>query len=46
MVLTEEQVKQLTQFISRYWPSVYHDIEDLVANALTYGNKVAINVDW
>ena len=46
MVLTEEQVKQLTQFISRYRPSVYHDIEDLVANALTYGNKVVINADW
>ena len=46
MVLTEEQAKQLAQFVSDYQPTYYDDIEVLVARALLHGNKVVINADW
>ena len=46
MVLTEEQAKQLAQFVSDYQPTNYDDIEVLVARALLHGNKVVINADW
>lgn len=46
MVLTEEQAKQLAQFVSDYQPTYYDDIEALVARALLHGNKVVINADW
>ena len=46
MVLTEEQAKQLAQFVSDYQPTGYNDIEVLVARALLHGNKVVINADW
>lgn len=46
MELTEEQAKQLAQFVSDYQPAYYDDIEVLVARALLHGNKVVINADW
>ena len=46
MELTEEQVKQLRQFVYDYQPIDYYDIEVLVARALLHGNKVVINADW
>ena len=46
MVLTEEQAKQLAQFVSDYQPTDYDDIEVLVARALMHGNKVVINSSW
>ena len=46
MVLTEEQAKQLEQFVYDYQPTDYGDIEVLVARALLHGNKVVINADW
>ena len=46
MELTEEQAKQLAQFVSDYQPTDYDDIEVLVARALMRGNKVVINADW
>lgn len=46
MELTEEQAKQLAQFVSDYQPTDYDDIEVLVARALLHGNKVVINADW
>ena len=46
MVLTEEQAKQLAQFVYDYQPTDYGGIEVLVARALMHGNKVVINADW
>ena len=46
MVLTEEQAKQLAQFVYDYQPTDYGGIEVLVARALLHGNKVVINADW
>ena len=46
MVLTEEQAKQLAQFVSDYQPTDYDDIEVLVARAQLHGNKVVINAVW
>ena len=46
MELTEEQAKQLAQFVSDYQPTDYDDIEVLVARALLHGNKVVINANW
>ena len=46
MVLSEEQAKQLAQFVVDYQPSNYGSIEDMVARALMRGNKVVINADW
>lgn len=46
MVLTEEQAKQLADFVSENKPYNAHDIECLVARALLHGNKVVINADW
>ena len=46
MVLTEDQTKQLAQFVSDYQPTYYDDIEVLVSRALLHGNKVVINADW
>ena len=46
MVLTEDQTKQLAQFVSDYQPTYYNDIEVLVSRALLHGNKVVINADW
>ena len=46
MVLTEEQAKQLADFVSDYQPTDYDDIEVLVARALLHGNKLVINADW
>lgn len=46
MVLTDEQAKQLVDFVSACQPTEYDDIEVLVARALLHGNKVVINADW
>ena len=46
MVLTEEQEKQLADFVSEYQPYNARDVEYLVARALLHGNKVVINADW
>ena len=46
MVLTEEQAKQLADFVSDNQPYNTRDIECLVARVLLRGNKVVINADW
>lgn len=46
MVLTEEQAKQLADFVSNNHPYNYRDIELLVVRTLMRGNKVVINADW
>ena len=46
MVLTEEQAKQLADFVSEYQLYYARDIECLVERALLHGNKVVINADW
>ena len=46
MLLTEEQAKQLADFVSDNKPYNARDIECLVARALLRGNKVVINADW
>ena len=46
MVLTEEQAKQLADFVSDNHPYNDRDVERLVARALMRGNKVVINADW
>ena len=46
MVLTEEQEKQLADFVSGKHPYNARDVECLVARALMHGNKVVINADW
>ena len=46
MVLTEEQAKQLADFVSENQPYNALDVECLVARALLHGNKVVINADW
>ena len=46
MVLTEEQAKQLADFVSDIQPYNARDVEHLVAMALLRGNKVVINADW
>ena len=46
MVLTEEQAKQLADFISEYQPYYTTSIYGLVTRALLHGNKVVINADW
>ena len=46
MVLTEEQEKQLADFVCEYQPYNARDVEYLVARALLHGNKVVINADW
>lgn len=46
MLLTEEQAKQLADFVSENKPYNARDVECLVARALMRGNKVVINADW
>ena len=46
MALTEEQAKQLADFVSDNQPYNARDVECLVARALMRGNKVVINADW
>ena len=46
MVLTEEQAKQLADFVSDNQPYNARYVECLVARALLHGNKVVINADW
>ena len=46
MVLTEEQAKQLADFVSDNQPYNAKSICGLVARALMRGNKVVINADW
>ena len=46
MILTEEQAKQLADFVSENQPYNARDVECLVARALLHGNKVVINADW
>lgn len=46
MVLTEEQAKQLANFVSENTPYNARDVECLVAMALLHGNKVVINANW
>ena len=45
MVLTEEQAKQLADFVSDIQPYNARNVEHLVAMALLRGNKVVINAD-
>ena len=46
MVLTEEQVKQLADFVSDNLPYHWVAINNLIASAMLHGNKVVINADW
>ena len=46
MVLTEDQTKQLADFVSEYQPYYAKSIYGLAARALMRGNKVVINADW
>ena len=46
MVLTEEQAKQLYDFVSDNLPYRWVAIKDLIARAQLHGNKVVINADW
>ena len=46
MVLTEEQTKQLYNFVSDNNPYQAGSVEHLVATARMRGNKVVINADW
>lgn len=46
MVLTEEQAKQLADFVSENQTYNAKSIYGLVARALMRGNKVVINADW
>ena len=46
MVLTEEQTKQLYDFVSDNNPYNACGVEHMVATALMHGNKVVINADW
>ena len=46
MELTEEQAKQLADFVSDNQPYNARDVECLIARALIHGNKVVINADW
>ena len=46
MELSNEQSKQLADFVSEYQPYKAQYVECLVARALMHGNKVVINADW
>lgn len=46
MVLTEEQEKQLADFVSDNLPYNWVAINNLIASAILHGNKVVINADW
>ena len=46
MELSDEQAKQLADFVSDNQPYNARDVECLVARALLHGNKVVINADW
>ena len=46
MVLTEEQEKQLADFVSDNQPYNARNIECLVARSFMRGSKVVINADW
>ena len=46
MVLTKEQEKQLTDFVSDNLPYHWVAINNLIASAMLHGNKVVINADW
>ena len=46
MALTEEQTKQLADFVSDNLPYHWVAINNLIARALLHGNKVVINADW
>ena len=46
MELSDEQAKQLVDFVSAFQPTEYKAIERLIARALLHGNKVVINADW
>ena len=46
MILTEEQTKQLADFVSENQPYNARNVKCLVASALLNGNKVIINADW
>ena len=46
MVLTEEQTKQLSDFVSDNNPYNALCVECMVASAFLRGNKVVINADW
>ena len=46
MILTEEQTKQLVDFVSENQPYNAWNVKCLIASALLNGNKVIINADW
>ena len=46
MELSDEQAKQLSDFVYDNQPYNARDVECLVARALLHGNKVVINADW
>ena len=46
MELSNEQAKQLADFVSDNQPYNYMDVEGLVARALLHGNKVVLNSSW
>ena len=46
MALTEEQAKQLADFVSDNLPYQWVAINNLIASAMLHGNKVVINADW
>ena len=46
MELTEEQAKQLADFVSDNLPYHWEAINNLIASAMLHGSKVVINADW
>ena len=46
MVLTEEQAKQLVDFVSDIFFFIFCVFDFVVGRALLHGNKVVINADW
>ena len=46
MELSNEQAKQLADFVSDNLPYNLVAINNLIASAMLHGNKVVINADW
>lgn len=46
MILTEEQTKQLVDFVSENQLYNARNVKCMIASALLNGNKVIINADW
>lgn len=46
MVLNNNQAKQLADYATKEQVYNYEGVRNIVARALTYGNKIVINADW